>query len=183
MDIDFTTHILPIILGFIGSSPALGLFIYNLLRVRSERQKLVADAELVKAQRDSEYEQMATRAAQNVITKDVRIEMLEKSIDEFRSRLRAAEDAMEDRDDKIKKLTTQVTELQRQIISLNLDNAQLQKQVAALELEKAQLQQQLNALIQDNAKLRSENVALRGRVNKLETALRDAGLTVPNGGK
>lgn len=161
MDAYFTTYILPVLLGFLGAMPAILIFIYNVLRLREERNKLISDTDNIKAKTVAEFEQVARNAAQNVISKDARIEGLERAVDELRGRLRAMED---ERDI----LVDQIKELQRQV-------ELLQQQKQALERENIDLVEKMNLL-------RAANSKLEERVRKLEAELRKNDIPLPNGG-
>ena len=143
----FITYIVPILLGIAGSLPGLITSINNTRKVKVDTIAL--------------YEATARNAAQNVITKDNRIDRLETTVDDLRGRVHTLEDERDKLQDRVVILETEKLTLAEKITSLIND-----RETLALEKEK-------------QAK---EITLLKARVLKLEHILRENEIPVPNNG-
>lgn len=122
----FEKWVLPVILGLIaGGLPSF----VSYYKIRQEKNKNRADTLLV-------YESVARQAAENVIAKDIRIEQLEKTVDEFRTRFRELEDKNEALQDEVSKVRKQNADLQA-------ENERKTKQIEALRKRIAHLENEL----------------------------------------
>lgn len=121
--------ILPIIVALIAAGPGLLAIAY----ITQERKKKAAEAketeakaEKVKADTMATIEATARSAAQSVLDKNTTIAGLEKSVDEFRARIRAIEDENE-------KLKDDLASVKRDNQELKADNTRKGKQIQALQ--------------------------------------------------